>query len=56
MTPVKYEGYCGASWAFSTAAFFEQDSIMTGIANETLDLSEMYLIVCNPENQGCMAG
>jgi hypothetical protein len=29
---------------------------MAGIANETLDLAEAYLIACNPENQGCKAG
>lgn len=48
MTSVKNTGICGASWAFTTVAFFEQLAIMSGAANSTLDLSEMYLIACNP--------
>jgi hypothetical protein len=44
---VKHQGYCGASWAFSAAAFFEQDAILDGVTNSTINLSEQYLVTCN---------
>lgn len=56
ITDVKNQGYCGASWAFSAAAFFEQESIQAGLANISLNVSEAYLIGCNPEVQGCYMG
>lgn len=49
-------GYCGASYAFTTIAFFEQESILSGIANSSINLSEMYLLSCNLESQGCKGG
>lgn len=44
---VKDVGYCGGSYAFATIAFFEQENILAGRANSSIDLSEMYLIACN---------
>lgn len=40
MTSVKHQGTCSASYAFSTAAFFENDRIRNFGSDETIDLSE----------------
>lgn len=53
-TPIKNQGACGSCWAFSIAAQFE-----TAILKKdgvTVDLSEQYLVSCNPYNWGCNGG
>jgi C1A family cysteine protease len=53
-TPIKNQGACGSCWAFSIAAQFE-----TAILKKdgvTVDLSEQYLVSCNPYGWGCNGG
>lgn len=56
MTSVKNQGLCGSAWAFSTVAFFEQESIMSLNETADLDLSEQYLVSCDTKNLYCREG
>lgn len=54
VTPVKNQGSCGSCWAFGTVAPLEsQIKIACG---QTVDLSEQYLVSCNPYGYGCNGG
>lgn len=53
-TPVKDQGSCGSCWAFGACAQFE-----TAIKKKdgvTVNLSEQYLVSCNPWGWGCDGG
>lgn len=47
VTPVKDQGQAGSCWAFATCGAFESNIKM--IDNNSVDLSEQYLISCNNE-------
>ncbi len=54
VTPVRNQGSCGACWAFATVGPVEADIMRaTGIA---VDLSEQWLISCNPWRSSCNGG
>ena len=50
MTSVKDQMSCGSCWAFAAASLAESTSILNGIANLTLDLSEQYLTSCTSQS------
>jgi hypothetical protein len=53
LSSVKSQGYCGASEAFATAAFYEAEAIISLNKSSVIDLSEQFLITCNPRNTNC---
>lgn len=59
-TPVKFQGGCGSCWAFATTAVVE-NLIYLDNPSTVPDLSEQYLISCNPQlvniiSGGCSGG
>jgi len=59
-TPVKFQGNCGSCWAFATTAVVE-NLIYLDDPSSVPDLSEQYLISCNPQiinviTGGCTGG
>ncbi len=53
-TTAKSQGNCGSCWAFAAVATMEHmHKIATG---EEIDMSEQWLIECNPDNMGCNGG
>jgi C1A family cysteine protease len=54
MTPVKDQGDCGSCWAFGTIGQLE--SMLHIYYGVTEDLSEQYLVSCNPWGYGCDGG
>ena len=53
-TPVKDQGGCGSCWAFATAGVVESAIALADGA--TRDLSEQYLVSCNPHGYSCAGG
>ncbi|KAJ8719193.1 hypothetical protein PYW07_016749 [Mythimna separata] len=54
VSPVKNQGQCGASWAFSVVANIESQLMIHKKQTETL--SEQFLIDCDEAQQGCNSG
>ncbi|HYH04755.1 MAG TPA: C1 family peptidase [Bacillota bacterium] len=54
LTPVRNQGNCGSCWAFSTLGALEANIKIKD--NQSVDLSEQYLISCNKNNWGCNGG
>jgi C1A family cysteine protease len=54
VTSIKDQEACGSCWAFSTNASFE--SLLLIKQNLNSDLSEQYLVSCNPAGWGCNGG
>jgi predicted secreted protein len=53
-TPIKDQGLCGSCWAFACVGMLESNiKIKDGF---TKDLSEQYLLSCNPYNFSCSGG
>jgi C1A family cysteine protease len=53
-TPVKNQGSCGSCWAFGTVGPLECNiKLKDGV---TVDLSEQWLVSCNPYGWGCGGG
>lgn len=53
-TPVKDQGGCGSCWAFATTGVVESAiALADGV---TRDLSEQYLVSCNPHGYSCAGG
>ncbi len=44
VSSVKDQGYCGSCWAFATAAYAESSLIINNGYNNSIDLSEQYLL------------
>lgn len=53
-SPVKDQGSCGSCWAFATIGIMEAAMIQS--LGVTEDLSEQYLVSCNPWAFGCNGG
>ncbi len=57
MTPVKNQGNCGSCWAFGWIAAHEaRTNIFHSDINEDPDLSEQYVLSCNPYGYNCNGG
>lgn len=54
LTPIKDQGSCGSCWAFSMAGAVEC-ALKLGLG-ATLDISEQWLVSCNPLSYGCDGG
>jgi C1A family cysteine protease len=62
--PIRYQGGCGACWAFSTLAALEIQAVIGGVmplAPDRPDLSEQQLVNCvappyGYRSQGCTGG
>lgn len=53
-TPVKDQGACGSCWAFATTSVVESAiALADGVSR---DLSEQYLVSCNPHGYSCAGG
>jgi len=52
--PVRNQGDCGSCWAFSTVGTVECNILM--VDEDTVDLSEQWLVSCNPYDCGCDGG
>ena len=46
VTSVKSQGKCGTCWSFATIAMCESSLILKDIEDESIDLSEQYLLDC----------
>jgi C1A family cysteine protease len=55
VTSVKDQGTCGDCWAFATVAYAESKAIIEQNINQTLDLSEQFLLKCTQESD-CNGG
>ncbi len=53
-TPVKNQASCGSCWAFSTCA--QTETAILKNDNQTVDLSEQWLVSCNTDGWGCNGG
>ena len=51
---VKDQGSCGSCWAFAAAGLMESAILKSG--GSEVDLSEQYLVSCNPYDWGCNGG
>jgi hypothetical protein len=57
MTSVKSQGKCGGCWAFAWVAAQEaRMKIYRDHPNEDYDLSEQFVVSCNPQGHGCNGG
>ncbi|MFZ1684342.1 MAG: C1 family peptidase [Candidatus Zixiibacteriota bacterium] len=54
MPPIRNQGGCGSCWAFATAGAFECNIKIKDQVN--VDLSEQYLVSCNPYGYNCPNG
>ncbi|UCE62104.1 MAG: hypothetical protein JSU63_10415 [Phycisphaerales bacterium] len=53
-TPVRNQGGCGSCWAFATVGALEQNIIIQD--NQSVDLSEQWLVSCNRDGWSCGGG
>jgi hypothetical protein len=53
ISPIENQGNCGSCWAFSAARTFQD---VAYLQNEKINLSEQYLVSCNPWGWGCNGG
>jgi hypothetical protein len=53
-TPIKNQGACGSCWAFASIGLFESVILKNDVV--TVDLSEQYMLSCNPWGWGCGGG
>jgi len=53
-TPIKNQGNCGSCWAFAAVGLLE--SMILKKNGTTVDLSEQYVVSCNPYDWGCGGG
>jgi C1A family cysteine protease len=54
MTVVKNQGSCGSCWAFAACGQFEAN--IKRFDNVTRDLSEQWMVNCDPNSNGCSGG
>jgi C1A family cysteine protease len=54
LTPVRDQGNCGSCWAFATVGPLEANIKIKD--QQTVDLSEQYLVSCNSNGWGCNGG
>jgi cathepsin B len=53
---VRYQGSCGACWAFATVEAFEDRLCVAGKVSPLVQRSTQYLLDCAPNQQGCNGG
>jgi len=53
-TPIKNQASCGSCWAFGTCA--QTETAILKNTNQTVDLSEQWLVSCNTNGWGCNGG
>jgi len=53
-TPIKNQGSCGSCWAFAAVGLLEHMILKND--GVTVDLSEQYMLSCNPFGWGCGGG
>lgn len=54
LTPIQDQGQCGSCWAFSTTAA-ARDALKL-FNKDSVDLSQQYLVDCDPNSSGCGGG
>ena len=54
VNPIQNQGSCGSCWAFNTVAVLESAYKMK--YNQTIKLSEQFLVDCDHTNNGCDGG
>jgi hypothetical protein len=54
LTPVRNQGSCGSCWAFAAVGIVES-AVLRGLG-ESENLSEQWLVSCNPWDYGCDGG
>ena len=54
MNPIRDQGYCGSSWAFSAVTALEGAWFIK--YGEMLQFSEQQLVDCSTSNNGCDGG
>jgi cysteine peptidase B len=55
-TPIKNQGYCASSWAFSAVSQIESDAVRAGLMLQDDPLSTQQLLSCDDSNDGCRGG
>lgn len=48
ITSVKNQEQCGSCWSFASAGFAESKLVLMGEYDNTIDLSEQYILKCTP--------
>lgn len=61
VTPIRNQGNCGSCWAFAAMAAYESSLLYlggkcSGFTTQNLDLSEQYVMNCNPKGYECQGG
>lgn len=56
LSEVKDQGWCGSSWAISTASVASDRFAIQSKGQETVDLSAQHLLSCVRRQQGCNGG
>lgn len=56
ISPIRDQGWCGSSWAISTASVASDRFGIHTKGKETVNLSPQQLLSCNRQQSGCSGG